>query len=1029
MRQAPRRTLDRTRTILLGIALGLMHACIAAPALAEDIAIAAQRSINAPLPTGDQAWLLLDGGQLRIDEEVIDFDRAALQIWQADAVWTVSVYCERGGESLRRLATSPRPVVVRGGDSQRMSFASLQNDALYRRGFGPEPTNVQGAGAVMPAALMQPLPMRGPDGEIIPPAADAAPPAVAPPPVRTRRQPDGVPETVPAPRPIGPAPPQPTPNARAGRRLRAFPRGTERLQLESRPTGQGDIQVTTITGGVQLLIDGVTVAGTPDGSQTADLSADRMVIWSTGVIDLMGNQPAEDRQQVEVYLEGNIVFRQGERVIFAERMYYNVPREMGIVIDAELLTPVPEQAGLFRVASPFMRQVAPGRFYAEDAFFTTSLLGRPTYRWQSGTVYVEDREFPIIDPATGAPLVNPVTGQVATRRSSSATTTNNTLRLGEVPVFYWPYLSADLRDPNIFIDQVGFKQNDIFGTQILLGFDMYDILGAEAPPGHRWRLRTDYLSERGFGHGTDYTYRGSNLLGLPSDHYGDIHFWGIQDSGLDNLGAGREALQPEEDYRYRLIGRHRQYFDNDVRFSADVGWISDRNFLEQYYEADWDNGPDLPTRLELYQAFDNQSWRITGQYNLNEFFLDTNKLPQVDHTILGQNLLNNWLTWHSHTEAGYSQIRAATPPEDPAELINYTPLPDEADVQGERFITAQEIDLPLQIGAGKVVPYVMGQFGHWGEDLTGNSLDRVYGRVGFRTSLPMWAVYSDARSDLLNIDGLAHKISFDTDQYIAEASEDVTQLPRYSPLDDNNVEAFRRRFPTLNFGMSGLPAQYDDRFFAIRSGLPESVTNPTPEYVDDLQVVRLALNQRLQTHRGPRGNQHVVDWITFNTHLSYFPEGDRDNFGEDAGLAGYHLLWNVGDRLAFYSDGDFDVYDGGRRFVTFGTFLERPEIGRIGVAYKSLEGPFSTQAIDFTLDYRLSQKWHGLYYMFVDLSPGGNIVQNFQLTRIGESFLLRFGVSFSESKDTLTYNFSLEPRLLVPGPLAGVGPDGRRRFE
>ena len=44
----------------------------------------------------------------------------------------------------------------------------------------------------------------------------------------------------------------------------------------------------------------------------------------------------------EVYLEGNIVFRQGDRVIYADRMYYNVRQEYGVVLNAEMLTPVPD---------------------------------------------------------------------------------------------------------------------------------------------------------------------------------------------------------------------------------------------------------------------------------------------------------------------------------------------------------------------------------------------------------------------------------------------------------------------------------------------------------------------------------------------------------------------------------------------------------------------------------------------------------------------------------------------------------------
>ena len=50
----------------------------------------------------------------------------------------------------------------------------------------------------------------------------------------------------------------------------------------------------------------------------------------------------DERTPLEIYMEGNIVFRQGERVIYADRMYYNVPNETGTILNAEMLTPVDE---------------------------------------------------------------------------------------------------------------------------------------------------------------------------------------------------------------------------------------------------------------------------------------------------------------------------------------------------------------------------------------------------------------------------------------------------------------------------------------------------------------------------------------------------------------------------------------------------------------------------------------------------------------------------------------------------------------
>src|SRR6185312_7237910 len=108
---------------------------------------------------------------------------------------------------------------------------------------------------------------------------------------------------------------------------------------------------------------------------------------------------------------------------------------------------------------------------------------------------------------------------------------------------------------------------------------------------------------------------------------------------------------------------------------AELGLISDRNFLEQYFEWDWDQKKDATTGFELKRATDNMSYSLTAD------------------------------------------VRVNSTPTDPQDLANFQLLPWEANTQGERFVTRQEVDLPVQLGPVKVVPYAEGELAHWGEDL------------------------------------------------------------------------------------------------------------------------------------------------------------------------------------------------------------------------------------------------------------------------------------------------------------------------
>ena len=195
------------------------------------------------------------------------------------------------------------------------------------------------------------------------------------------------------------------------------------------------------------------------------------------------------------------------------------------------------------------------------------------------------------------------------------------------------------------------------------------------------------------------------------------------------------------------------------------------------------------------------SFNLTGDLQVNEFFTQTSGV-NYKHLTLGQPILNNRVIWHQQSQIGYLRMRQADPPTDPVDAAKFDPLAWEADVDGMRAGTRHEFDLPLQIGPVKVVPYLLGDATYWQEALDGNDLLRVYGQSGVRASLPMWRVDPSIRSVLWNVNGLAHKITFDLDAFYADASQDLDELPLYDPLDDDSQEHFRRRFAFNTFGDS-----------------------------------------------------------------------------------------------------------------------------------------------------------------------------------------------------------------------------------
>ena len=308
-------------------------------------------------------------------------------------------------------------------------------------------------------------------------------------------------------------------------------------------------------------------------------------------------------------------------------------------------------------------------------------------------------------------------------------------------------------------------------------------------------------------------------------------------------------------------------------------------------------------------------------------------------------------------------------------------------------------------------------------------MDRAYGQFGVRATLPFWAVDPTVQSTLWNVNGIAHKVLVDVDASWAGANQNFNNLPLYDPIDDDNVEAFNRRFQFNTYGGAVIPAQYDPRFYALRYGLGSMVTSPSAEILGNMTTVRVGLKQRWQTKRGLPGNQHVIDWITLNLSTVFFPQANRDDFGQAVGLTMYDFNWHVGDRVTLVSDGIFDFFFQGQTIATVGMFINRPPRGSIYLGFRSINGPniagtltpVNSEVAIASYSYRMSDKWVSSAGATVDVVNNGNIGEQLMLTRVGESFLVSVGGTVDQSKNNFGLSVMVEPRFMPRNTVGRVG--------
>jgi hypothetical protein len=832
------------------------------------------------------------------------------------------------------------------------------------------------------------------------------------------------------------------------RSVRIFPRAEGMGgSAETLTTPQGE-KVAIISGGINVVIQGLSVEGLPEALGPLgdiDLETDRAVIWGIDLNSATGATQVRD-MPLEIYMEGNIVFRQGDRTFYADRMFFDVKRQIGVIINAELLTPVPqigtfEYAGLVRLRAAALRQLDNSHFVAQDGLFTTSRLEEPGYAFTADTITFEDNQQPAIDPVTGAPLLDPLGRPIATHQSY-VESQNNFLYVGQVPVLWWPTFATSLEKPSYFVNNLRLRQDSIFGTQVLLSLDAFQLFGQQAPDGVQWDLNLDYLSERGLGYGSGVEYGRDSFFGLTGPTSGRADVWFIDDNGHDNLGRERRDITPEETFRGRAFWNHRQHLVggllDDWTVQGEVGWISDRTFLEQYYESEWDQNPDQLTGVRLKRTYDSQSFSVEANARVNDFFTQTQWLPRLDHYWLGQPLIEDQLTWFEHSSAAFADIGIATTPTNPTLASQFELFPWEETVagvpisgEGERLVTRQEIDLPLDLAPFKVVPFALGELGHWGQDINGDDIQRAYMNTGIRASIPFWAVDPTVRDALFYLNGLAHKVVFEAEFSYSDASQDLDQFPTYDKLDDNSVEDMRRRLFFSPFGgpqfggtlantfyipnaagQSFIDPRFDPRFYALRSGMHGWVAGPSYEIAEDLMALRLGMRNRLQTKRGPVDDLRIIDWLTFDTHATLFPDDDRDNAGEVLGMLDYDLRWNLGDRFSILSDGYADTFGDALQTASIGMLINRPMRGNFYLGFRTLNGTIDAQVLTAAVNYRMSPKWIASASAAVDFGPTGNIGQTLGFTRIGESLNTFVGMNVDESKGSVGASFLIEPRFI-----------------
>jgi hypothetical protein len=440
--------------------------------------------------------------------------------------------------------------------------------------------------------------------------------------------------------------------------------------------------------------------------------------------------------------------------------------------------------------------------------------------------------------------------------------------------------------------------------------------------------------------------------------------------------------------------------------------------MEQYYFNEYMNDHNQNTTAYLKQQQQNWAWTVLVEPHLRDWVTETMWLPKVDGYLLGETFLDRFV-YSAKVDAAYARLRTTSQPPPPY-------LPTDVSTNTGRADVWQELSMPFTAGPFKIVPYLRADLTYYTQDIAANDVGRAYGGGGVSASIPFSHLYPDVKSELMNLDGIYHKIVLSANYFAAWSSVPYGNLPQLDRLNDDVTDFTLRNMrilqpvfnPTNAVNLTTSPV-FDPQMYAIRRLLDDRIDTR-----DSIEVLQLDLNQRWQTKRGFPGAEHVVDWMTLDLQGSLFPDTHRDNFGHYFGILQYDWNWNVGDRTALFSNGWLEPFANGPRVFVVGATFNRPDSTNFTLSYRQLD-PLGSRAVIGSVTYPFSAKYALTASAVWDFGARIESV-NVLVTRKGTDVLVGLGFSYNSILNTVGVQFEIIPNLLLstmrPGatPLSGA---------
>ncbi len=689
-----------------------------------------------------------------------------------------------------------------------------------------------------------------------------------------------------------------------------------------------------------------------------------------------------------IYLEENVIVTDGDYTVRAPRVYYDPASNRAMVLDAVMYTwNVKKQLPIY-VRAEQLRQKSKTSWSGKRATITTSEFGVPHFAIAASKITLEERR---IQNAEGEP---------ETRRHVTAS--NMVGKWGPVPVFYWPYLSGDVEDTALRRIKIGGDYDDQeseLNVELETTWDLFGLMGTQAPDGVTADLQIDWLDQHKIGLGTTFNYDRPAMRG---------RFEGYllpEDDGFDRPPTSGKIEQNGATRGYINL-QHRQELREGWELTLEGSYVSDELFLAEFFDDKARNDKPFETLIYLKKQENDWALDFLAQYDLIDFMpqlaqlqapgYQVDRLPELGYYREGTSLWNDRITWYS--ENRISRVRIAPGEDTPGDrglntffamrtfgIADTTRFDASLASMGvpldwvNRFDSRQEIQAPFNIGTINAVPYAVGRVTAYDDDFkTFNSEaddKRLWGQVGMRFH---------------------------------------TQISKTNDAFDNRaLDLHRMRHiiePSVDISLSGSTVNSE--------ALP--VYDPDVESLVDGGMVRVGMRNTWQTQRGGSGRWRSVDWLVLDTDVVMFTDdaadasqlpryyGYRPEFSMGSDHFHGELLWMVSDAFSMVGEIMHDLQDGQiDQWRIGGQIDQNPRLSYFAELVKTKA--FDDEYLSVGMSYQLTSKYKIDFSHSVRLSGNRSSTFAVQVSRKLPRWRLAVNAAIDDIEDTTSFSVLLIP--------------------